>query len=121
MEFKPIGFKYFHFTDTDETILITRPKNSANNLIMGHLYIDVHGDMILENQKTKEIAKIHFSKKGWTDKKKCKFDGKVLDAKGKEKVQVYGNWHDKMFIKDLTSGKEEVVWHASPKVENSEK
>ena len=60
MEFRPLGFKYCYFSDYDETIQIERPKNSAHNLIMGCLYIDVHGNMILRNLKTKDEAKIVF-------------------------------------------------------------
>jgi len=36
-------------TDTNEHIIIKRPENSANNLIMGKLYIDVHGKMEVTN------------------------------------------------------------------------
>lgn len=36
-------------TDTNEEITIKRPDNSANNLIMGTLYVDVHGTMEITN------------------------------------------------------------------------
>lgn len=77
--------------------------------------------MVLTNTKTGDNAKIHFSKQGWTKKKKCKVEGHVFDAKGKEKVYIHGNWHEKIIIKDMVKGTEETVWNASPKVPNHER
>ena len=64
MEFKPIGFKYCYFKNFDETIQIERPKNCGHNLVMGTLYIDVSGQMILKILKNKEMAKISFTGNG---------------------------------------------------------
>jgi len=36
-------------TDTNEHIIIKRPDNSANNLIVGKLYVDVHGKLEVTN------------------------------------------------------------------------
>jgi Oxysterol-binding protein len=36
-------------TDTNEHIIIKKPDNSANNLIMGKLYVDVHGKLEVTN------------------------------------------------------------------------
>lgn len=36
-------------TETNEHIIIKRPDNSANNLIVGKLYVDVHGKMEITN------------------------------------------------------------------------
>ena len=38
-----------YLTDTNEHIIIKRPDNSANNLIMGKLYVDVHGTLEVTN------------------------------------------------------------------------
>jgi hypothetical protein len=38
-----------YLTDTNEHIVIKRPDNSANNLIMGTLYVDVIGKMEVTN------------------------------------------------------------------------
>ena len=36
-------------TDTNEHLVIKRPDNSANNLIIGKLYVDVHGTLEVNN------------------------------------------------------------------------
>jgi hypothetical protein len=38
-------------TETDEEITFKRPDNSANNLLFGTLYVDVHGVMEVINLK----------------------------------------------------------------------
>lgn len=54
LEFRAVGLNHLHLTDTNEHVLIKRPDNSANNLIMGKLYVDVHGTMEVTNA-TKNI------------------------------------------------------------------
>jgi Oxysterol-binding protein len=48
-------------TDTNEHIIIKRPDNSANNLVVGKLYVDVHGKMEVTNitKKIKCVLNIH--------------------------------------------------------------
>lgn len=54
LEFRAIGLQHLILTETNEHIVISRPDNSANNLIMGKLYVDVHGKLEVIN-KTKDI------------------------------------------------------------------
>lgn len=49
LEFRAVGLQHMVLTDTNEHIIIKRPDNSANNLIMGKLYVDVHGTMEISN------------------------------------------------------------------------
>jgi len=49
LEFRAIGFQDMFLTETNEQIRIKRPDNSANNLIMGKLYVDVHGKLEVTN------------------------------------------------------------------------
>jgi hypothetical protein len=66
---RPVGYKYAEFPDYDEVISITRPDNSANNLLMGTIYLDVHGDLILTNMRNKQTSKVYFTRMGWTKNK----------------------------------------------------
>lgn len=62
-------------TDTNEHIIIKRPDNSANNLVVGKLYVDVHGKMEVTNitKGTKVVLTIH--RQGWTNKNAYKVEG----------------------------------------------
>lgn len=88
---------------------------------MGSLYIDVHGHMILKNMKNKEQAKITFHGVGMFSKKKGLVDGVVTDEKGKERYKVHGQWNDKLYLTDLETKEEKLIWTIHPKVENSER
>lgn len=36
-------------TDSGDHLVIKRPDNSANNLVIGKLYVDIHGNCEVEN------------------------------------------------------------------------
>ena len=82
MELKPVGYKYVEFPDHNEIISVKRPNNSANNLVVGTLYLDTHGDLILNNMKTKEQAKVYFTRMGWTKSSYYKIEGNIYDQYG---------------------------------------
>jgi hypothetical protein len=49
LEFRVVGLSHFVLTDTNEHFTIKRPENSANNLIIGKLYVDLHGTLEMTN------------------------------------------------------------------------
>ena len=91
-------------TDTNEHIIIRRPDNSANNLIMGKLYVDVHGTMELNNITTGAKCTLTIHRQGWTGKNAYKVEGDVLDPQGNKRFHVSGLWNEKYSIKDLKTG-----------------
>lgn len=89
-----------HLTETNEHIIIKRPDNSANNLIVGKLYIDVHGKMEITNI-TKDIRVIiNIHRIGWTKKNYYKVEGQVLDSEGKCRFEINGRWNEYLSLKD---------------------
>ena len=101
-------------TDTNEHLVIKRPDNSANNLIIGKLYGAVHGTLEIQNltRGTKAVLTIH--RQGWTKRNAFKVEGKVLDNNGVCKYEVNGLWNKEMSIKNCLTGKEELMWQVSP-------
>jgi hypothetical protein len=61
LEFRAVGLNHLYLTETNEHIIIKRPDNSANNLILGKLYVDVHGTMEVTNvsKNIKVMLTIH--------------------------------------------------------------
>jgi hypothetical protein len=43
LEFSAVGLAHLMLTETGEHITFKRPDNSANNLVFGTLFVDVHG------------------------------------------------------------------------------
>mmetsp|Transcript_27357 Transcript_27357/g.20506 ORF Transcript_27357/g.20506 Transcript_27357/m.20506 type:complete len:85 (+) Transcript_27357:1111-1365(+) len=52
IEVKIVGLQHFILTKTNQHFIIKRPDNSANNLIVGRLYVDVHGSVEVLNVET---------------------------------------------------------------------
>ena len=79
-------------TDTNEHLVIKRPDNSANNLIMGKLYVDMHGNLEVNNITTGAKANLLVHRLGWTSKNAYRVEGKVTDSSGVCKYEVNGQW-----------------------------
>ena len=50
LEFSAVGLAHLMLTETNEHITYKRPDNSANNLVFGTLFIDVHGVAEIKNE-----------------------------------------------------------------------
>ena len=105
-------------TDTNEHLVIKRPDNSANNLIIGKLYVDLHGNCDIDNLTTGEKARIFIHRQGWTKKNSYKVEGKILDKNGKCKYEVLGSWNKEMRIRNTETGEEEVAFRVNPSPPN---
>jgi hypothetical protein len=60
LEFRAVGLAHIRLTDTNEHITFKRPDNSANNLVFGTLYVDVHGVAEIKNETKGLKALINF-------------------------------------------------------------
>ena len=95
-------------TDTNEHILIKRPDNSANNLIMGTLYVDVHGVMEITNITKNIKCIINIGRQNsWLSNNGYQVKGEVFDASGAPRFELLGMWNDYLSLKDLSTGKTE--------------
>lgn len=102
-------------TDTNEHIIIKRPDNSANNLIVGKLYVDVHGKMEVTNITKNIKSEITIHRQGWTGKNSYKVEGTVKDAKGVTKCKIDGFWNEKLSVTDCITGVTDQVFKADEK------
>lgn len=64
LEFRAVGLHHIILTETKEHILFKRPDNSANNLLMGNLYVDVHGDIEVTNMTKNIKVQVNISRQG---------------------------------------------------------
>lgn len=119
LEFKCIGLQHLILTDTNEHIIIKRPDNSANNLIVGKLYVDVHGKLEVTNLTKNIKAELNIHRQGWTSKNAYKVEGKGIDANGDVKFEVSGRWNEYLNVKDLSTGIDENVWKVIPILPNA--
>jgi Oxysterol-binding protein len=64
LEFRAVGLNHLILTETNEHILFKRPDNSANNLLMGNLYVDVHGEVEITNVTRNIKVNVNISRQG---------------------------------------------------------
>lgn len=65
IEFTPLGSSHVRLTSLNEHYVFNRPMTTANNLIIGTLYLDVKGDSIIRNVTTGETCHLKYKERGW--------------------------------------------------------
>ena len=58
LTFTPLGCMNIRFKDNDDQFIIKRPTTNVNNIILGTMYIDTIGSMVIMNLKTGESLNI---------------------------------------------------------------
>jgi len=76
-------------------------KTIVHNLIIGKLWVDNFGDLVITNKKTGETANVNLKQCGWFSKNWRELEGNVLDREGHAQVHLTGKWTESIFAKDL--------------------
>ena len=101
LEFETIGDFFITLKKTNERFTVRRPKITVHNFVFGNLYIWLKNDLIVTNEKTKEVASIHFKSKGWSSKHDYEFNGHVFGSDGKPVHTIFGKWDSYLSITDI--------------------
>ena len=120
LEFKPIGFQRIYLKKSDEHYIVQRPTPLASNIIIGKMYLDVGGESVVENIKTKEKAYIFFKTKGWTEASYGKCEGYIKDSKGTKKYILKGKWFDSITVTDLETNESFIAWRSKERQKDSQ-
>ena len=76
----------------NEYLKIVRPDTSANNIISGNIYVDIHGKMEIVNMTKNYRCEINIERQGWFTKVPHKLHGKVVDETGRIRYEIHGRW-----------------------------
>ena len=98
----------------------TLPLTSVHNLVIGKLYVDVHGKSQVVNHTSQELCEVEWRERGWTGKNANLFQGLVKTASGKSMFKVQGRFSENISIVNLESGEENEVWKIDPKPDQAE-
>jgi hypothetical protein len=96
----------------------------VNNLIVGKLWIDHYGDMVVTNHTTGDVCTLTFKPAGWRGKSQFEIEGKAVTKSGEVKYDVSGKWHERIIAKPAGTDSESnamVVWKRTPVPENADK
>jgi hypothetical protein len=69
---------------------------AVQNIIVGKLYIEHYGDMVIKNHRTGDECVLSFKQRGWGGKNAYVMEGYVKDPQGKLVWDLYGKWNERM-------------------------
>lgn len=55
--------------------------------------------------------------KGWRGKDAFKVDGIIRDKDGKEIYEMFGKWNESIYVKNIETGVETLIWELTPRLE----
>jgi len=88
-----------------------RVKTVVHNLIIGSVWVDNYGDMLIRNLKTGDKCTIVFKQRSWWGKNYGEVEGTVLDKRGSVCRKLVGTWleHIDVTPPDNGAGKVAIV------------
>lgn len=120
LEFKPLGKTRIELKTFSEHYTINRPSNIAQNIIFGHLYLDLSGESVAENIKTGDKCIIKFKPRGWNIKDLGKLEGYVTNSQNEKLYEIKGKWCESIYATDLKTGEKITLWEKFPLPEDWE-
>jgi oxysterol-binding protein 1 len=129
IEVIPLGNCHLRLKRHDELYTWKKPTTCVHNLIVGTLWIDHYGELIITNHQTKERCQLKFLPTGWRGRNACEMHGSVYDSDGREQYKLFGKWNDKFMsvpisaLEDLSNRRRSavatVIWRVSTRPENA--
>jgi len=84
---------YVYMKQSKEEFIILAPKIRVYNLIMGSMWMEYFGDLIVDNLTTGSTCTIKFSKSGWlASSPNYEVNGFIKNREGKKLIKLKGNW-----------------------------
>ncbi|KAK9761276.1 hypothetical protein K7432_013943 [Basidiobolus ranarum] len=77
----------------------------VNNLIIGSIYLDHYGDMVITNHRTGETCTLTFKQRGWISSDVNVIEGLVKDKNGNSVWEIYGKWSERLVARKYTGSK----------------
>lgn len=104
VDFRPLGSTYVKLklpSGEEELYHGGRPHTKVHNIIMGKMWAEQVGEVIVNNRMTLEKGKIMFHRAGWSKKGLNKISATIHDDQGLEAFSLEGFWHDSISLTDL--------------------
>lgn len=109
MEVSTNSKSYVFLKATQEEFLIIAPKIRVHNLIMGTMWMEYFGDLLVTNLTTGHTLTLAFGKTGWlASSPNYEVKGVIEDKAGKKLVRMKGAWDtflNATFLEDCADGK----------------
>lgn len=100
----PTGRCELYLPEFNEKYVWNKSYISIHNIIIGTLWLDFHGEILIRNLSSGASANINIPKCGWSLDKRGKVEGSVQDSSGKVSHQIVGNYRKTIVAKNIQSG-----------------
>ncbi|KAK2720637.1 oxysterol-binding protein 1-like isoform X2 [Artemia franciscana] len=97
LQVKPLGMTHLTFLSSGNHYTWRKVTTNVNNIILGKLWVDHHGDMEIVNHKTGDKCALKFIPYSYfSPSEQRKVTGAVMNAKGEVVWVLNGTWDNKM-------------------------
>eukprot|EP00042_Codosiga_hollandica_P027819 m.141329 g.141329 ORF g.141329 m.141329 type:complete len:466 (-) comp52597_c0_seq9:364-1761(-) len=88
----PRGVCQVHLLKTDETFTWCKPATTVHNMIIGKIWVDQEGEVIVRNHRTGERCQLVWSNYSDEPSNFSRILGRVFDARDRIAFTVFGTW-----------------------------
>jgi len=108
------GIAVMRFLNRKERYFITQPNMYARGILFGKMKYELGDHAVVRCPESGLEADIEFKVKGWVGGSYNAIGGHIKDSKtGKNLFELSGYWNEQMYIKDLSTGKKDLLFDAS--------
>ncbi|KAF2679896.1 hypothetical protein K458DRAFT_421962 [Lentithecium fluviatile CBS 122367] len=107
------GIAVMRFLNTGERFFITQPNIYVRGILFGKMKYELGDHSYVRCPETGLVADLEFKTKGYFGGTYNAIGGFIRDKNDKNLYEFSGHWNEEMFIKDLTTGKKELLFDAT--------
>ncbi|EUC50843.1 hypothetical protein COCMIDRAFT_32037 [Bipolaris oryzae ATCC 44560] len=107
------GIAILRLLNTGERFFVTQPNMYARGILFGTMKYELGDHAYIRCPETGLSADLEFKTKGYFSGTYNAIGGFIKDASGKNLFELSGQWNEEMYIKDLTTGKKELLFDAA--------
>ncbi|RAR09254.1 potassium transport protein 1 [Stemphylium lycopersici] len=107
------GIAVLRLLNTGERFFVTQPNMYARGILFGTMKYELGDHAYIRCPETGLSADLEFKTKGYFSGSYNAIGGYIKDSNGKNLFELSGQWNEEMYIKDLTTGKKELLFDAA--------
>ncbi|KAF2273117.1 uncharacterized protein EI97DRAFT_384313 [Westerdykella ornata] len=108
------GIAVMRFLNTNERFFITQPNMYARGILFGKMKYELGDHSFVRCPESGLAADLEFKTKGWVSGGYNAIGGFIKDTKTDTNLfELSGHWNAAMYIKNLTTGKKELLFDAT--------
>jgi len=98
------------FPETRDHFFFTNPKAKVHNILLGKMWVEHFGDLVISNMKNGEKCVISFKKAGFFGSVNHQVTGHIERPSGRKVVTLEGEWNNYLNATWIKSGEEKNIW-----------